>query len=95
LLQWCEKYQIPLRILKLLKPNYLSLDAVDANTINKFVDRLIELNLTTNQNIVQQVLTYLQDHTYSENLEQQRHEYLQLIDSIRSTKTDQIIEEIE
>jgi MoaA/NifB/PqqE/SkfB family radical SAM enzyme len=95
LFQWCEKYQIPLRILKLSKPNYLSLDAVDANTINKFADRLKELNLTTNQNIVQQVLTYLQGHTYSENLEQQRHEYLQLIDSIRSTKTDQIIEEIE
>jgi len=95
LLQWCEKYQIPLRILKLSKPEYLSLDTVDANVINKFADRLKELNLTTNQNILQQVLTYLQGHTYSENLEQQRHEYLQLIDSIRSTKTDQIIEEIE
>jgi molybdenum cofactor biosynthesis enzyme MoaA len=95
LLQWCEKYQIPLRILELSKPEYLSLDTVDANVINKFADRLKELNLTTNQNIVQQVLTYLQGHTYSENLEQQRHEYLQLIDSIRSTKTDQIIEEIE
>jgi molybdenum cofactor biosynthesis enzyme MoaA len=93
LLQWCEKYQIPLRIIKLSNPNYLSLDAVDADIISKFADRLKELNLTTNQNTVQQVLAYLQGHAYSENLEQQRHEYLQLIDSIRSTNTDQITEE--
>jgi molybdenum cofactor biosynthesis enzyme MoaA len=94
LLQWCEKYQIPLRIIKLSNPNYLSLDAVNSNIISKFIDRLKELNLTTNQNTVQQVLAYLQNHAHSENLEQQRHEYLQLIDSIRSTKTDQIIDEI-
>jgi molybdenum cofactor biosynthesis enzyme MoaA len=94
LIEWCEKYQITIDILKLTNPDHLSLDGVDVNTINKFADRLRTLNLTKNQNVVQQVLAHLQNHKYSKDLEQRRHEHLQLIDSIRSTKTDQIIKEI-
>jgi len=94
LLKWCEKHQITLCILKLSNPDYLSIDGVDINIINKFADSLSELNLTKNQNVILQVLGHLQTHKYSKDLARQRHEYLQLIDSIRSTKTDQIIQEM-
>lgn len=91
LLTWCEQHDLELNIGKLSSPEYLSLDAVDADTINKFTQDLKTLGVAKNQNIVNEVLGYLQKYKYSADLEQQRHEYLQLIDSIRSTKTDQII----
>jgi len=92
LLTWCDQHNLELNIGKLSRPEYLSLDAVDTNTIDKFAQALKALNLIRNQNIVNEVLGYLQTYKYSPDLEQQRHEYLQLIDSIRSTKTDQIID---
>jgi molybdenum cofactor biosynthesis enzyme MoaA len=91
LLEWCNQHDLELNIGKLSRPEYLSLDAVDAHAINKFAQELKALGVDKNKNVVNAVLGFLQNYKYSADLEQQRHEYLQLIDSIRSTKTDQII----
>ena len=68
LLTWCEQHDLELNIGKLSSPEYLSLDAVDADTINKFTQDLKTLGVAKNQNIVNEVLGYLQKYKYNADL---------------------------
>jgi len=92
LLQWCEKYQIKLDVNVLSKPEYLSINAVGVNIIEKFINQLKQTHVTTNHQVIPHVLGHLSNYSYRPDLEKQRHEYLQLLDSIRHTNTDNIIE---
>jgi len=91
LLKWAEGIEVRVALIMLTTPRYLSLSGVNTDLISKFSDALKELHLDINQPVIEEVLNFLQQHHYDPTLEQQREQYLSMVDQIRGTELSAII----
>jgi hypothetical protein len=90
-LKWCEKYNLKLDNLILSGPKYLKINSVDAKIVEIFKQQLTQLQLTTNQNVVEQVIEFLKGYKFDPKLKEQRLQYLSTLDNIRGTDLKNLI----
>lgn len=91
LLKWADSMGMPVSLIILSTPKYLSLNGVNTSLISKFKHELKQLDLDVNQSVVDEVLNYLEQHQHEPVLEQQREQYLSMVDQIRGTRLSAII----
>lgn len=90
-LQWCEQHNLKLENQILFGPKYLKINSVDSDTVELFKTRLKQLQLTNNQNVVEQVIELLNGYEFDPVLKEQRLQYLSTLDDIRGTDLQNLI----
>jgi MoaA/NifB/PqqE/SkfB family radical SAM enzyme len=90
-LRWCEQHSLTLENQMLSTPDYLKIDSVDPDIVEDFQQELQQLNLQTNQMVVDQILEHLKDYKFNPELKKQRLQYLSTLDNIRGTQLTELI----
>ena len=90
-LKWCEQHNLKLDSQLLSGPNYLSMASVDPDIIENFRQKLQELQLKNNQNVVEQAIEFLKAYKFDPALKKQRLQYLSTLDNIRGTDLKNLI----
>lgn len=93
LLQWCEKHQVKLGLIRLTTPTYLHINSVPPHIALNFVEQLSNLDLTTNNDVKLQVLQFFNDYRHEAELENQMYQYINTLDSIRGTTLNKLLKE--
>jgi molybdenum cofactor biosynthesis enzyme MoaA len=91
LLNWCDQHALNLQIIPIANPEYLKINSISTQEIQKFKQQLTSLTLAHNQSTIKQVLALLDTHCYDSELETQMIQYLMTLDDIRETKLTQLV----
>jgi hypothetical protein len=93
LIQWCDNRRHRLQLVLLAEPPYLGINSVDPVRIDKFYQDLRDLKSLNNQHAIDRTLEYLTQHKFDPVLQKQRKQYLAMIDHMRDTQLNTLIEE--
>lgn len=93
LIQWCDNRHYRLQLVLLALPPYLGINSVDPVRIDKFYQDLRDLKSLNNQHAIDRTLEYLTQHKFDPELQKQRKQYLAMIDHMRDTQLNTLIEE--
>jgi hypothetical protein len=77
----------------LTNPDYLTINSIEPDIVNNFMNELLQIASTTNQHIVDQTIQELKKYKFDPVLKNQRDEYLLTLDNIRGTNLSNLIEE--
>jgi hypothetical protein len=92
-IQWCDKHQLSIGSTVLTNPDYLTINSIEPDIVNNFMNELLQIASTTNQHIVDQTIQELKKYKFDPVLKNQRDEYLLTLDNIRGTNLSNLIEE--
>jgi organic radical activating enzyme len=91
LLQWCEKHQMKLGLIRLTDPTYLHINSVSPDIALNFVEQLSQLKLTINNDVKLQVLQFFDEYCHNAELEDQMRQYINTLDGIRGTNLNKLL----
>lgn len=91
LLKWCDKHKFNVENVLLTDPEYLKINSVEVELVDRFRAQLKQLQLKNNQNVVNQVVEFLNGYKFDPVLKEQRLKYVTTLDTIRGTDLKNLI----
>jgi len=91
-LAWCDQHRVKIVDLTLIEPNFLHINSVDAEIIDRFKNQLLNTKSIFNQQTVDKALKLVTEYEFNPKLKEERNKYLDTLDSIRDTHLTKLIE---